>query len=77
MMLQMIATMASILIGAGAMMVIAMALAEDWAPMMQALGFRPTAGERPLPPRDRQAERVRRIRVSQVSPAPVPWRAAA
>jgi hypothetical protein len=77
MMLQMIATMASILIGAGAMTVIAMALAEDWTPMLQAVGFRPTAGERALPPQSSQAERVRRIRVLQVSPVPVPWRAAA
>jgi hypothetical protein len=77
MMLQLIATMASILTGASAMMVIVMALAKDWTMMIQALGFRRAAGELPLPPRSRLAEPARRIRIFEVSPGAVPWREAA
>jgi len=77
MMMQMIATMASILIGASAMMVIATALASDWATMIQALGFGRVTNELPLPPRGRLAEPARRVRILQVSPAALPWREAA
>jgi len=76
-MMQMIATMASILIGASAMMVIATALASDWATMIQALGFRHATDERPLPPRNRLAAPARRVQILPVSPVPVPWREAA
>lgn len=76
-MLQLVATMISLLLAIGAGSLIAATLADDWPTLRHALGFRDSDAVAALPRRTRQLVAVRRARIVRVSPAWAPLRAAA
>ena len=73
-MIQTVATILFLLLGASGMLVIAASLADDWGAFRHALGLGDKVGG--LPPRMRVPS-PQRARVVRISPAGSSWRAAA
>jgi hypothetical protein len=77
-MLQIVATITSIILLASGAGVIAASLSDDWALMLKALGLhRRKLAAVPLPPQGRPIVYARQIRVMRISPRSAPHRAAA
>ncbi len=76
-MVQIVATLISLLLGASALMVIGLSLADDWDALTRAFGLRAFSGTPPLPPRTRQLAPARRARIVRMSAEASPLRAAA
>jgi hypothetical protein len=77
-MLQVVATITSIILLAVGCGVVAASLSDDWALMLQALGLRrPRLATMPVPPQGRPIVYARQIRVVRISPRSAPHRAAA
>jgi hypothetical protein len=75
-MVQIVATLASLLLAISALMVIGLSLAEDWDALKRALGRQTSSMTPPLPPHTRQLTPARRARIVRMS-AESPVRAAA
>jgi hypothetical protein len=76
-MVQIVATLASLLIGISALAVIVLSLAEEWDAVKRAL-LRPAHSTTPpLPPRTRMLAPARRARMMRVTPEASSLRAAA
>jgi hypothetical protein len=76
-MLQMVATISSLILLALAVGVIASAVSSDWALMLRALRHRAGTAMPPLPPHGRPVVFARQIRVTRITPQSSPQRAAA
>jgi hypothetical protein len=76
-MVQIVATLISLLLGASALIVIGFSVADDWDALKQALGFRISSATPQLPPRTRQITPARRARIIRLSVEALPQRAAA
>lgn len=76
-MLQMFATLVSLLLAGSAVGVIALSLAGDWRLMLRALGLVRPSHVAPLPPHGRPLVFARQVKVMRISPTPVQQRAAA
>lgn len=76
-MVQIVATLISLLLGASALLVIGFSLADDWDALKGALGFRTASATPPLPPRTRQITPARRARIIRLSAEASPLRVAA
>ena len=62
-MVQIVATLASLLIGMAALAVIALTMAEEWDAFVAAIGLGTRSATPPLPPRTRQLTPARRARM--------------
>lgn len=77
-MLQMVATIVSLLVGGIALGAIVSAMTKDWSLMLQALRLQPAWVAAPLPACARPAAaHHRRVRVLRVRPQSAPYAAAA
>jgi hypothetical protein len=76
-MVQIVATLASLLIAISAVTVIGLSLAEDWDALKRALLGRATFDSPPLPPRTYQVASARRARIVRMTPGESPVRVAA
>lgn len=76
-MVQTVATLISLLLGASALTVIGFSVADDWDGLARALGFRNASTTPPLPPRTRQLAPARRARFVRLPAEASPLRAAA
>ena len=68
-MVQVVATLVSLLVGLAALGVIGVSLAEDWDALKRALGVHDPRHAMALPPRTRQLAPARRARIVRIMPS--------
>jgi hypothetical protein len=75
-MVQIVATLGSLLIGMAALGVIALTVTEEWDAFVKALGFRAQSSAPSLPPQTRMVKSPRRARMIRLPAEPAARRAA-